>query len=252
MQSEVISLCQERNVTLTCYLQETGEGYGHLEKRPAVLIVPGGGYTHCSRRESDPVAFGFLKAGYQAFILNYTCLDKGSWPLPLQDYEEAMKLILSHKEQWKIDPDRLASIGFSAGGHLACAGALLTSYPPKALILGYSLLTDEIEKYAPGFPSLIEHVNDQTPPCFLFATANDASVSVKNTLQFAEKLAEHAVMFECHVYPYGRHGFSTGEDSVQKDPDPLYPAAADWVQDSLAFCRAAFDPKLKIPAFNQD
>ena len=249
MRSEVITINEERKVTLTCYIQGTGEGFGHLTERPAVFIVPGGGYTHCSQRESDPVAFAYLKAGYDAFILRYTCQDDGVWPLPLEDYEAGMKIVRGHCAEWKIAPERIISVGFSAGGHLACAGALLTPYKPAAMVLGYSLLTDEIEKYAPGYPSLCEHVDANTPPAFLFATANDHSVSVQNTLAFASRLAEHAVMFECHVYPYGRHGFSTGEESVQKDPDPLYPSVHEWVADSIEFCQTVFEPEKRTPVF---
>ena len=249
MQNKTITINAERNVPLTCYLQGTGEGFGHLTKRPAVLIMPGGGYTHCSQREADPVAFGFMKAGYQAFILRYTCIDLGAWPLPLQDYAEAVKIIETHCEEWQIDIHQLVSVGFSAGGHLACAGALLTPYRPKALILGYALLTDEIKKYVPECPSLIEHVDEHTPPSFLFATANDASVSVQNTLQFASALAEHAVMYECHIYPYGKHGYSTADSCVQKDQDPLYSTVKNWLPDSILFCKEVFDPEHRTPAF---
>lgn len=249
MHTENIIIHAERKVTLTCYIQGTGDGFGHLTMRPAVFVIPGGGYTHCSEREADPVAFAFLKAGYQAFILRYTCQPDGSWPLPLHDYEDAMKILFSHSEEWNIDTDKIVSVGFSAGGHLACAGALMTEYRPTAMILGYSLLTNEIEKYAPGYPSLIELVDEKAPATFLFATANDASVSVKNTLLFAEKLAEHAVMFECHVYPYGKHGYSTAEPSVQKDAAPLYPSVKNWVTDSIQFCSAVFEPEKKCSAF---
>lgn len=251
MQTECIIINKQRKAALTCYIQGTGEGFGHLEKRPAVFVIPGGGYTHCSEREADPVAFAFLKAGYQAFILRYTCLPDGSWPLPLEDYEAGMAIVNEHREEWKIDTDKIVTVGFSAGGHLACAGALLTKYRPAAMILGYSLLTNEIEKYAPGYPSLVEHVDAKTPPAFLFATANDASVSVQNTISFASALAEHAVMFECHVYPYGRHGFSTGESSVQKDADPLYPNVKNWVNDSIQFCDTVFHPENKEPSFHK-
>jgi acetyl esterase/lipase len=69
---------------------------GILTKRPAVFVIPGGGYTHCSPREADPVAFAFLKAGYQAFILRYTCQQDGTWPLPLEDYQKQLMKILTN------------------------------------------------------------------------------------------------------------------------------------------------------------
>ena len=67
MNTEVLTLNEERNVTLTTYIQDCGEGFGCVAKRPAVLILPGGAYQMCSDREADPVAFAFAKAGYHAF-----------------------------------------------------------------------------------------------------------------------------------------------------------------------------------------
>jgi acetyl esterase/lipase len=249
METKIITLNEKRKVTLTCYLQETGEGYGHLRERPAILILPGGGYTHCSNREADPAAFAYLKAGFQAFILRYTCQDTGKWPLPLEDYEEACKLIRRHASDWHVDLSKTACIGFSAGGHLAAAGALLTPCKPKALILGYALTGREVEKYAPGYPSLLEQVDKDAPPAFLFATSNDHSVSVSNTLAYAQKLAEQGVMFECHVYPYGHHGYSTGEPAVQKDRDPLHPRVRKWTEDSIDFLHQVFEPEDHPAAF---
>ena len=72
MQTEYMILNQERNVTLTAYLQPVGGELAGLTQRPAVLIIPGGGYHFCSEREADPVAFPYMKAGYHAFILRYS------------------------------------------------------------------------------------------------------------------------------------------------------------------------------------
>jgi acetyl esterase/lipase len=92
MKAQEIILNEERNVTLTAYVQDA-EGEFGFSKRPAMLVIPGGGYAMCSDREADPVAMAYLKAGYQAFVLRYTCTSKGKWPLPLEDYEQAMALI---------------------------------------------------------------------------------------------------------------------------------------------------------------
>ena len=72
MRTEVITLNAERNVSLTAYLQSAGGEFGNVAKRPAILILPGGGYQFCSNREADPVAMPFLAAGYHAFILRYS------------------------------------------------------------------------------------------------------------------------------------------------------------------------------------
>lgn len=249
MQTMIETLNNERNVTLTCYIQGTGASFGHLQKRPALLIMPGGGYTHCSEREADPVAFGYLKAGYQVFILRYTCLDKGKWPLPLEDYQDAMKYMIEHTDQYCIDMQKIVTIGFSAGGHLASCGALMTQYKPRILILGYSLLTDEISTYADGYPAPIDYVDEHCPETFLFTTSNDESVSVQNSLMFASKLALKRIMFECHVYPYGRHGYSTADLCTQKDCDPLYPEISRWMKDSIDFCEAVFDKSNTVNCF---
>ena len=68
--TETIVLNEERNVTLTCYLQDVRR-FPNVKKRPAMLVLPGGGYTWCSDREADPVAFAYLKSGYHVFVLRY-------------------------------------------------------------------------------------------------------------------------------------------------------------------------------------
>ena len=93
MEREFITLHEDRNVTLTAYVQAVGGEFGGIPKRPAVLILPGGGYQMCSDREADPIAFPYLKAGYQAFILRYSVGKDSVWPNPMNDYEEAMEQI---------------------------------------------------------------------------------------------------------------------------------------------------------------
>ena len=124
MKQEIIVLNPERNVTLTAYIQEV-EGEFQFTKRPAILVLPGGGYAMCSDREADPVAMAYLRAGYQAFILRYSTGKNKTWPNPLEDYEQAMALIEERAEEWHLDSSRIAAVGFSAGGHLcACAATI--------------------------------------------------------------------------------------------------------------------------------
>jgi len=119
MKKDKIILNAERNVSLTAYLHAVGGEFGNIPKRPAILVLPGGGYAMCSDREADPVALAYLQAGYQAFVLRYSVGKDAAWPNPLDDYEQAMKLIRSKAEEWNLYPDKVAVIGFSAGGHLA-------------------------------------------------------------------------------------------------------------------------------------
>lgn len=78
MKAETIVLHEERNVTLTAYIQDA-EGEFGFAKRPAMLVLPGGGYAMCSDREADPVALAYSRAGYQTFVLRYTVTSKGKW-----------------------------------------------------------------------------------------------------------------------------------------------------------------------------
>ena len=105
MKTELLVLNEERNVTLTAYLQAVGGEFTGVTVRPAVLILPGGGYQACSDREADPVAFPYLKAGYHAFILRYSLKEQAEWPNPLCDYEQAMALIRAHADEWHIAPE---------------------------------------------------------------------------------------------------------------------------------------------------
>ena len=231
MKAEKIIINEERNVTLTAYLQETDGEFG-FAKRPAMLVIPGGGYAMCSDREADPVATAYLKAGYQAFILRYTCTPKGKWPLPLEDYDQAMGRIIENAEAWHVDADKIAVVGFSAGGHLAACAATVAEHKPAAAVLVYpAILKDICDLCQPGMPYPHEHVTAKTCPCFLVAARDDRTVDISNTLRMELSLAEKGVAFESHIYSYGGHGFSTGEDWI--NTNSVCPRLPRWVSDSI-------------------
>ena len=209
MKYETITLCKERNVSLTVMIQGVGGEFRGISDRPAVLVIPGGGYMFCSDREADPVAAAYLRAGYHAFILRYSVGADAVWPRPLQDYEEAMALIDAHAEEWHVLRDKIAVVGFSAGGHLAGAAATLAKRRPAAAVLGYAVLReDTAHELGEDKPSIVEAVDENTCPCFLFATRTDSVVPIQNTLDMMNALNRFQTSFECHIYPYGPHGFS--------------------------------------------
>ena len=231
MKAQEIFLNENRNVTLTAYIQETEGEYG-FSKRPAMLVIPGGGYAMCSDREADPVAMAYLKAGYQAFVLRYTCTPKGKWPLPLEDYEQAMALIEERADEWHLDKSRIAVVGFSAGGHLTACAATVAEHKPAAAVLVYpAILKDICDMCQPGMPYPHEHVTAETCPCFLVAARDDRTVGISNTLRMELALAEKGVAFESHIYSYGGHGFSTGEDWI--NTNSVCPRLPRWVPDSI-------------------
>ena len=234
MKTETIILSEERHVSLTCCLQPAGGEFGGLQARPAVLVIPGGGYHFCSDREADPVAFPYLKAGYQAFILRYSLNEQAAWPRPLEDYEEAMTLIRSRAEEWHVEKDRIAVIGFSAGGHLAACAAAMSVNRPNAAILGYPVIDGEcVRDYLASAPDVPSAVDEKTCPCFVFATRTDNLVPVSNAVHMVDALCAHGIAFECHIYANGPHGLSTGDSSINHHSfSSRYPA---WVEDSLSW-----------------
>ena len=241
MKTETIVLNETRNVTLTAYRLDCGEGFGCVPKRPAVLVLPGGGYQMCSDREADPVALAYAKAGYQTFILRYSLGKDAVWPNPLDDYEQAMALIREHADAWCLYPDKIAVIGFSAGGHLACAAATMAKNRPNAAILGYAVAGAEVKACCSTAPDTVAQVDALTPPCFLFATRTDNLVPIHNSIDFMSALAAQGIAFESHIYAYGPHGFSTCESTIQDmRPETICQRTSHWVEDSIGWLRDVF------------
>lgn len=232
---ENITLNKTRNVTLTAYIQQVQGEFG-FEKRPAMIVIPGGGYSMCSDREADPVALAYLKAGYQAFILRYTVGDYGKWPDPLNDYEQAYETIVNRAGEWGIDEKRIAVVGFSAGGHLAACAATVADHKPAAAILVYPAILKEIcDVCQPGMPYPNEIVDGNTCPCFIVAARDDHAVDIKNSLMFELALAEHGIPFESHIYSFGGHGFSIGEEWV--NTNSVSARVPSWVEDSIGWLK---------------
>lgn len=249
--------------TLTVYLQQNSkEIFNGETRRPCVLIIPGGAYYAVSEREGEPIALHFLPEGWQAAILHYSVSSetKGVWPQQLLEAAAAMNWISMHAESWHVDPERLAVCGFSAGGHLAAAYADYWNRPivqnvvaaprPKACILGYAVLTagmlthlDTIKNLTGGKKlsdtevqalSMEKQVNADTPPTFLFHTANDTCVPVANSLCYANALANVGIPFEMHIYPDGIHGIATADEQTGITEKQ---AAADWLRACKAWLR---------------
>ena len=237
MKTIEVVLNEKRNVRLTAFIQDVEKEYRNITKRPGVLVIPGGGYMFCSDREAEPVALAYLNAGYDAFILRYTTNEVGSWPDPLEDYENAMHYIIEHAEEWNVIADKIAVAGFSAGGHLAGAAATIAKHKPAAAILGYAVLNEQVDEIAANAPRIAEEVNYDTCPCFLFAARTDNVVPIRNSIQMMDALDKAGVTFESHIYAYGPHGFSTGDESIQTRESAFCPRIPNWVKDSIGFLK---------------
>ena len=236
LSTKELILNQGRNVSLSCMLLPVGDDYGKITRRPAVLILPGGGYSVCSDREAEVVAYPYLTAGYHAFVLRYSVAEHRTWPNPLNDYEHAMELIRANADEWNLMPDKIAVIGFSAGGHLAACAATVAKNKPNAAILGYAALELGIAQACqPGTEIIapVDHIDGNTCPCFLFAARDDNVVPIQNSLNFQSRLAKFGIQFESHIYAYGGHGFSTGAPSVIGTG--ICDRIPNWVNDSIGW-----------------
>lgn len=242
MKTEVLSLQNDPNVTLTTYLLDTSPEMPNVEVRPAVLIFPGGGYRMCSDREAEPIAMAFLAQGYHAFVLRYSLNENAAFPRPLQDAEAALELIRAKAVEWGVIPDKVAVCGFSAGGHLAAALGTMGKIRPNALILGYPAILDTISDFLPApIPSLEKKVDAQTPPTFIFTTANDAMLSVQHSIQFAAALDMAKVPFELHIFQDGAHGLSLAKPHTSGGYKHMVnPAVAQWLELCIAWLEKFF------------
>ena len=238
MEIEKVVLNKKRNVSLTAYIQKVGGDFPQYEKRPAIIILPGGGYNFCSEREADPIAFIYLKAGFQAFILRYSVAKHKAWSNPFEDYEQAYELICKKSDKWAVDTDKIAVIGFSAGGHLAGCAATIAKHKPRAAILGYPVLNKEtISFYSDIAPDVTACVDENTCPCFVFASRNDDLVPIENTIGFIGALNKHGVDFECHIYSDAPHGFSVADETVNDMALPMCSRTPNWTNDSSDWLR---------------
>ncbi len=148
------------DVRLTAYVLADSPEFRPGERRPAVVVCPGGAYVYTSDREAEPIALRFAAHGYHAFVLRYTV--KQPFPAPMLDLARALQWVRAHADEYRVDSRRIAVCGFSAGGHLTASLGTLWDRPflyqpldttpedirPDALILGYPVV--DLEQVAPG------------------------------------------------------------------------------------------------------
>ena len=238
MKAQKIIINKKRNAVMTAYLQKTLGEFSNIEKRPAIIILPGGAYEFCSDREADPVALVYLKAGFQAFVLRYSVGEHKAWRNPLDDYEKAYKLIYENSDEWGVDKNKIAVIGFSAGGHLAGCAATVSDCKPAAAILGYAVLNRKTAGfYSTEAPDVTKSVDKSTCPCFVFASRNDKTVPVENTIQMSDALNKNGVPYECHIYSDAPHGFSVADETVNAREMKMCSRTPNWTYDSVEWLK---------------
>jgi len=221
---------------LSVYLPPKG-----LANGTSVIICPGGGYhVLLTKREGSDAARAFAKMGVTAFVLKYRLpndkimLDKSIGPL--QDAQQAIKIVRQRAKEWNIDPKKIGILGFSAGGHLAATAGTHFNKPVIENGEGISVRPDFMLLINPviSFTDRIGHigsrdnllgpspteekiklysnelqVTEETPPTILIHSDADQVVPVANSVEFYRALKENKVSGELHIYAKGEHGFLT-------------------------------------------
>ena len=237
------------------------------EKRPVILMCPGGGYEMTSDREAEPMAMQFLAMGYHVAILRYSVCPV-RYPAALLQVAESVLYLKEHADEYHIDPEKIVVQGCSAGGHLAANYGIAWNSPfltklmgmendPErlcvaGLLLCYPVITSGEKAHEESFRNLLgeqyeekkeelsleNQVTPDTPPTFLWHTATDETVPVENSLYFFQACLQQGVSAELHIYPVGGHGLSLANEEtcrangigVQKECQSWIGLAQTWLK----------------------
>jgi acetyl esterase/lipase len=242
--------------TLEVYLPEKEKGSG-----AAVIIIPGGSYAVVVYQgEGISTAKQFAAKGIAAFVLKYRLPDdsilQNKTIGPLQDAQQAIKLVRENASKWGIDVNKVGVVGFSAGGHLASTVAThfqealvensnktnlrpdfqvvvypvismqdsLTHRDSRNNLLGKNPSKEVIDRYSNEL-----QVTNDTPPAYITHAADDKTVDVDNSIAYFESLRHHKVDVEMHIYPKGGHGFIFRQPDWI-DPLLLWMKKNKWIQ----------------------
>lgn len=254
---------------LITYIQDYHDEVG-IDRRPLVLICPGGAYAYTSEREGEALAMQFLAMGCHAAVLKYSCAP-ARYPVALTELASAVKLIREHETDWHVEPKGLIVLGCSAGGHLAASLGTLWNEEflaeavdmsgeeqgrlrPDGMILCYPVITAGEFAHRGSFENLLgpeegaigrledgssllsglsleNRVTEETPPAFIWHTFTDGSVPVENSLFLVSALRRADVATEFHMYPAGGHGLSLANRLTQnREGTAAQKECTSWIE----------------------
>lgn len=233
--------------------------------RPAMLVLPGGGYGFLSEREGEPVALNFLSKGYSSFVLKYSI--NTAHPVPLIEACMAVAYIRKNAEYLCVDKAHVGAIGFSAGGHLTgmlatmngaeevkeALGQIAETSRPDAVVLSYPVVTMQDGVTHDGTRKVItdggkipydtlsleKRVSKGSVPAFIWHTMEDDCVPVENSLLLALAYKKAGVPFALHIFEKGWHGLSLANEEVYNSGDIVaglgridkwFELALDWLE----------------------
>ena len=249
------SVINVTNPTITVFIPQKQNA-----AKTAVIICPGGGYLRLTIEDGGyDVARSLAASGITAFVLKYRTWQDSAFSnyrdIPMQDLQQAMKIIKENAGKWNIDINHFGILGFSAGGHLAAMGSTgwatptgwltpakqqlpaftILAYPvisftdsltsPKLksrnALLGQNINNADKEAYSPEL-----HVTATTPPAFIVHAEDDSTSLVGNSIAYYKALRDKKVPAQLLLYQKGGHGFAM----YNKMQDEYWlPAAIKWL-----------------------
>lgn len=244
------------NTDSAAYLQGYLRQDHPVHPRSAIVIVPGGSYTHIPTQQAEDLALAWSALGYQAFFLRYSFVNEKHplLPAPVIELAQSMALIKQHATDWQIDPAQIMVAGFSVGGHVVAlfndwwadaafnqqAHTTPAQVQPRAIILGYPVISP-----LTGFPTdpavtaqwstdpvsiaADRHVTVHNAPTFIWVTASDPLVPVQNSLDYATASIAAGVDTELHVFHRGGHGLALANAVTAWKPGTDLPHVAHWM-----------------------
>ncbi|HXE42723.1 MAG TPA: alpha/beta hydrolase [Candidatus Baltobacteraceae bacterium] len=242
--------------TITPYLPDGTNATG-----AAMVICPGGAYIKLAPHEGNDYALWLNQHGVTCFVLKYRLGSNGyRHPAMLQDGARAIRWVRAHAADYKIDSKRIGMMGSSAGGHVT--STVMTHFDfgntnsadtierqssrPDIGILCYPVITmgEFAHKTSKAnligtnaSPELVRELSSElqvttnTPPCFIWQTFEDKTVSVENSLMFAEALRKNGVPFDLHIYQHGKHGQGLGDKLPFTHPLPWADECLRWLKE---------------------
>lgn len=242
---------EKKNLNITFFPAEGGE------KKPYILLVPGGGfYTVWSLTEGWPNAKLFNDLGYTVFVLTYQIQTDGCAVKAMDAMAAAIEVIKKNKDVFKVDPDNYITCGFSAGGYIACLWNTEKGYKahgiakPQACfpiypVTSYRLLSidnwdegddkDAFARFGVGVGmneacesvfEIPEHV-EGFPPTAIFVSKKDELVDPKHSENLAKALENAGIPCRLEIGKNGGHGFGTGEGMCMEG---WQKRAAEWFE----------------------
>lgn len=266
MLNQIINYTSDGRVTMETFIHSDTE-----KPLPAIVVLPGGAFGMLDYPEGEPVARTFYDRGFHTFVLNYSVGEYSEFPNPLTEVSWAIWEIRSHAEEWNVDPDAIALMGFSAGSGVAGMSATqwdmeglyesvgapdAESVRPNAAVIGYgaadntNTILDNPEATNPGIwgkivtdrtPELdfVNYIDADTSPMFIWHTIGDRYVPLENPLMLASAMQEQGLPYEIHIFHDGYHGMSVGnnapgeslENSSHPSADMWVPLCVNWLND---------------------